>query len=104
MRAGNLVTELTSDAIEVARGRGVDVRLVDSRGTQRPVVDHLRETMARLAPIAQALKPTADEAQAAMRRRFGSVEVSSEMMIRERGARLPARTSARRRSCDCRDG
>jgi hypothetical protein len=40
---------------------------------------------------------------AAMRRRFGSVEVSSEMMIRERGA-SPARTSARRRSCDCRDG
>lgn len=36
MRAGNLVTELTSDAIEVARGRGVDVRLVDSRGTRLP--------------------------------------------------------------------
>jgi signal transduction histidine kinase len=36
MRAGNLVTELTSDAIEVARERGVDVRLVDSRGTRLP--------------------------------------------------------------------
>ncbi len=36
MRAGNLVSELTSDAIEVARGRGVDVRLVDSRGTRLP--------------------------------------------------------------------
>ncbi len=36
MRAGNLVTELTSDAIEIARGRGVDVRLVDSRGTRLP--------------------------------------------------------------------
>ncbi len=36
MRAGNLVTELTSDAIEIARGRGVDVRLVDSRGTKLP--------------------------------------------------------------------
>jgi signal transduction histidine kinase len=36
MRAGNLVTELTSDAIDVARGRGVDVRLVDSRGTRLP--------------------------------------------------------------------
>jgi signal transduction histidine kinase len=36
MRAGNLVTELTSDAIDVARSRGVDVRLVDSRGTRLP--------------------------------------------------------------------
>lgn len=36
MRAGNLVTELTSDAIELARERGVDVRLVDSRGTRLP--------------------------------------------------------------------
>lgn len=36
MRAGNLVTEFTSDAIDVARSRGVDVRLVDSRGTRLP--------------------------------------------------------------------
>ncbi|WP_347344455.1 glutamate--cysteine ligase [Microbacterium sp.] len=35
---------------------GLDAEvIVDSRGTQRPVVDHLRETMARLAPIAADL-------------------------------------------------
>lgn len=52
MVAGGLVTELTAEAIQLARERGVDVRLVDSRGSRLPnrvrlaLTQHLHRVLA----------------------------------------------------------
>ncbi len=47
LRAGNLVSQGVSDAIQAARGRGVEVVLVDNRGSRLPETVR-RETLRQL--------------------------------------------------------
>lgn len=53
LRAGNLVSQGVSDAIQAARGRGVEVVLVDNRGSRLPEAVR-RETLRQLEQLVRA--------------------------------------------------
>ncbi|MCC6495619.1 MAG: hypothetical protein IT193_05110 [Propionibacteriaceae bacterium] len=82
MRAGNLVTELTSDAIEVARGRGVDVRLVDSRGTRLP--EDVRTALTR--HLGQLLTDSSTKRVVARAAPEGYEDVVTVLTVRDDGS------------------
>ena len=82
MRAGNLVTELTSDAIDVARSRGVDVRLVDSRGTRLP--EDVRTALTR--HLGQLLTDTSTKRVVARAAPEGYEDVVTVLTVRDDGS------------------
>ena len=82
MRAGNLVTELTSDAIDVARSRGVDVRLVDSRGTRLP--EDVRTALTR--HLGRLLTDTSTKRVVARAAPEGYEDVVTVLTVRDDGS------------------